>query len=1039
MLYIAGKASGEEAWKAWGLFYLLQKAQPVPIQRERVEDIYYWTARAQATEGFTQRLLSPCFGEEFHRRVNAERHGAESDKLNAFEACSESGGSSLDAKVGLESLPEDFGHCNSLLHIAAIYGFIDIVKYAVDRKIANINGVNEKSETPLVLACQYGRLAVADYLLDNGADASMEFPANGINALYWLSAFPSNAVPRIAARLQKAGASLQHLFRDDEKHIELFAQDEYLFSGRVFRSPILRAIGNGDLPTTKVLFSMGLDLFPENQRRMAVRYCFSQPMRLAALFHHHQILEYLCSELEQLLKNTFTELANSTQEWQCSHVGLFVHILRTDAVAREALDMTHHIERLCIHGKEWEDACAHTLAVLIKYGLLRDTVGTLTMSGEEIQVSILTACISEFRNTAALRYLVQHEEFAPLINKLKIFLADGFYPVDAALDAANLDAFRVLAEAGAELNLQLNPDPSHRLSPSGATYLHVCASLRFEDAEFVRRILKSGVPAGISDNKNVSALTLAIMKGAFVVAKELMAHGASVNSLGEHGYTTLGFILEPTVASQCDDLVESVRFLLRLTDYNSPSFIVRPEGGVTALMLAANFYHPLAPKIDVFRILLERFPLPEQIDARGTKVPYSTALQTAIWNHNLPAVKDLIKGGADLSLVDHYGEDAMNLAISSLHKVTVRETTLSQRDNENDIAWAREIVSIIAEAKTWPSKSLLSQNISKVTEVAAGLVSRMKKMPHWKRRVDGLNDALCAAVETIGGFQVSPSPTGGVDQDVLDSFVELARQVNLTLSPVHFADLAFEIRPTSTSSSWSPFSMEQNAIESRLPILQDLKLKHFLSWRQSALLEYVIEEVRSKRVPPNAKEWEDNFSKFVKSEDRLLLPYDSKFVRYAEPLLSWYDDARNYKQLAIRTRDDRDMVDRFKESLRRRTAEVAEGRGVSPFSDEFRTFHFMNPDGAELSLDQIQGVLAITTKCICMKPGEDIGEHSMPTVRLLDELLRKRKGCFNHLVHRGAQGELRRMEATMRAAFHDYEMAVGERFFEPTICQDIDL
>ena len=957
---------------------------------------------------------------------------------------------------------DDYGAGNTILHIASIYGLLDVAKFAVENSAADVNAQNEASETALMFACRYGRTDIANYLLDNGADASIKTPTLGINALYWLSSFPSDVMPEMASKLTMGGASLQHGFLDKEKHVDLFSQSQYLFTGHVLRSPILRAIGNGDLATTKVLFRLGMEVLTD-EYAFAIRHCFFQPMRLAALFHYHGILEYLCCELETLFKSICAKEAPPTWCWQPDFLGQFSSIVKTDAIPREALDTKHHIERLCIHGENWETACAKTLEVLLKYGLLRGTIGVLAADGRERAESTLMACIEQYRNTTALRFLVSHQTFAPRVNQLRDYPGAGsFYLVDAALDCGNLEAFRVLVDAGAELNLARRPNPAHRLSPVGASYLHVCASLRIENVEFVERILDAGVPADVADNTGLSALTMAVMKGAFAVADKLMEKGASVNSPGPHGYTTLGYLQEPRSSAQCDDLVESMRYLLNLTGSNAPTFIVR-EGGVPVLGVAANSYDPSGPEMECFRMLLDRFSAPEQINAKGSNPPHSTPLQVAISNHNLSAVKALIKTGiVDLSSPDYYGETPMDQAILALNKLRTKKSALPLRDLESDLSRAREIVSLIASTRSWPSNAPISTHISAVLSSCSELMARMKTLPHTQRKQAGLLSALTTTIDTVGSLNLQP-PTDSQEEEpitltTLTSFVEFTRQLNLALSPIAFADLSFTLAtpPPSAPHTWPPErsdSAEQAALTALLPPLKNLTLKSFRAWRQAALFEFVLEQVRTGSVDADhGAEWRA-FARYVESgcEARDQLPFDAEFVRYPLTLLGWYEDERNYAQLDLREAGERERVERFVACLRRRKVEEVEkgkregGRGremaLTPFGEEFERFHFFDVDDCDgtvrvLDVDRVVGALWVTTQCICMKPGEEIGNVAAATVRFMDLLVQKRKGCFGDVggggwERGGVRSRLMQMEAELRAAERDYEMAMEE--LEPAV------
>ena len=502
----------------------------------------------------------------FHNGVDSiELHGVAEDKMELFEATRKS---PADEKALLADLAlrqrTDFGGGNRFIHLAAIFGDLGLVKLALKHDPTDINVTNNRTEAPLLLACHYGRLDVVEYLLEQGADATIGRgdQYSGENPLYWLSSFPEEGRLELARKLVTAGAHLHHIFFDHERDVELFSQDEFLFRGRVVRSPLLRAIGNGDLVAINALVQLIREQFEPDQQTIPLRYCFLQPMRLAALFHYHEILEFLCSQLEEIMKGMAGDDACET-----TLVGWWVRIVKSDAVACEALDMAHHVERLCIHGEEREFACHQTLSVLIKYGLLRPRVMMRTPCGMPVSMDTLEACIGEYSNITALKYLVQYEKFRSCINKVDEQF--GTTAIDAALDRTNVTAFRILVDAGAELDLGPNPNPKHRLSGVQANYLHVCASNRLDELEFARRILDAGVPVGACNRLDVSNLAIAVMKSAFPLARLLIERGASVNTPGNHDYSILGFILEPAIATQVIDLPAAVRCVfLPLAFYN---------------------------------------------------------------------------------------------------------------------------------------------------------------------------------------------------------------------------------------------------------------------------------------------------------------------------------------------------------------------------------------------------------------------------------------------------------------------------------------
>ncbi|XP_046547533.1 ankyrin repeat domain-containing protein 50-like [Haliotis rubra] len=62
---------------------------------------------------------------------------------------------------------------NNILHVACIGGHVDIVKYVLSQKVANINSRGRYRRTPVMLAAEMGHREVFDLLVREGADVSL--------------------------------------------------------------------------------------------------------------------------------------------------------------------------------------------------------------------------------------------------------------------------------------------------------------------------------------------------------------------------------------------------------------------------------------------------------------------------------------------------------------------------------------------------------------------------------------------------------------------------------------------------------------------------------------------------------------------------------------------------------------------------------------------------------------------------------------------------------------------------------------------------
>ncbi|KAK2785625.1 hypothetical protein FQN52_007164 [Onygenales sp. PD_12] len=98
---------------------------------------------------------------------------------------------------------------NTILHVAATLGSLDVVRKLLEGVGMSPDVQNDNLETPLYKACQAGHAHVIDYLLDKKAKASFSTKEENLTALHWLFTLREDYIRRIATRLiQEAGASV---------------------------------------------------------------------------------------------------------------------------------------------------------------------------------------------------------------------------------------------------------------------------------------------------------------------------------------------------------------------------------------------------------------------------------------------------------------------------------------------------------------------------------------------------------------------------------------------------------------------------------------------------------------------------------------------------------------------------------------------------------------------------------------------------------------------------------------------------------------
>ena len=441
-----------------------------------------------------------------------------------------------------KDMMEEMG--NSLMHAAAAYGRLDDVKSINEQQLAEINKQNIYGETPLLLACRYGYVEIIDFLLDCDADASLS-TLLGESPLYWLDSIATDKVDRIARRLLAHGSPLQHIVRESEDVQPAIIHELFLLTaGHVYGSPILRAIGNQDRLSFEVLRRVSMDRLKtvDGKDRMIAMllYTLLQPLQLASELHLYDFVESLLSNAVDMIRG----LENIEKQQFGS---IWLPMIRSDSVTLRALDMTHHIERLCLHGPKWKEAMTRTIDILSSYGLMRPLLNT------------------HGRLMPPLHYCIEVGNFA-LDHLLHGYSAEEeqssleFFPhtlIDAAIDHENLYALNAAIRAGAVVNYKRQLHPKHRLAPTETSYLHVSARVR--SPIFAEILLDKGIPADTVDERGLSALDLAVCKGSFAVADLLISRGADPNSVGPYGYTVLGRLLEPAFQMQCADHIASIK------------------------------------------------------------------------------------------------------------------------------------------------------------------------------------------------------------------------------------------------------------------------------------------------------------------------------------------------------------------------------------------------------------------------------------------------------------------------------------------------
>jgi ankyrin repeat protein len=557
ILFTSGIKENGGYWKSWVLTGLLYAALEIPVPRDRIVQIGAGGLLSSYASLFYAKMTDT---ELMNNKPSADSHGIDCSKDELADVWStwtnsgETSGRVRDRPALNSTFIRDrrTGGGNTMLHAAALYDLTDLARFLTrqEEPLVDINAVNDSHETALIIACRWNSYDIIHLLLDNGADASIT-DERGENGLYWLSSLPEQSAEHTARRLVEHGAKL-HVCSDEAWESTDLFPDSYFYDCRTKAGPsgpLVRAVANRDMYSLRVLLKLYNERSEEigsENKWAGVFTAFHPALRIAAELHLYQIAELICKEMHDALQGLLPPPVPR------SIVGyMIVKFIKSSAVIRGVLRMTHHVHRLCLHGKHWRAASSRTLELLHEYGIVGSQVFA---NGSWIRtLNFAIAC----GNHEAVVTLLDLPEFLAAIDEVdEVF---HIPPLHQALNSQQLDILRLLIVKGATVDLRKGREPEHNLTAVEASYLHVVASLRIDDLSFANTILEHGVPADIADNRGCTAFSLAVNRGAFGLARLLIENGVDLRTPGYLGVTPLGEAMFGSNVRQCDDWIATVK------------------------------------------------------------------------------------------------------------------------------------------------------------------------------------------------------------------------------------------------------------------------------------------------------------------------------------------------------------------------------------------------------------------------------------------------------------------------------------------------
>jgi ankyrin repeat protein/serine/threonine protein kinase len=868
---------------------------------------------------------------------------------------------SLSSKIqeGDNTMAAACGHSNTLLHAFAIFGRLEQIKYLIEQEKVNVNAVNDEGETALLLACRYGNHEIATYLLNHDADASIN-SKSGDSGLHWLCSIPSEHRGDLSLELVKKGAQLlSDAASEDEKDWTPITPGlEFLRDGRIIGDPLLRAVANRDGRTMRLLlYLFGIivsTMEPRAQLVLLVTQVLERPIRLACELHLYDIVHILCEEFKRIVLELpeaaipppLQDLVSSIQT-DSSVIGtIFMAITDSTSPFRAAIDMSFQVHRLCYHREDWKLACKSTLVVLIKYGfitkLLRTDRGLYTILAYAVRCG----------NDEALNFLLELE---PLKTSVDAADNQGYTLVHHAIEARQFNALLALAKNGATLDLRKKKDPNHILSGVEASYLHVLGSTRCDDPAFIQLFLDHGVPATVCDNRGLSALSLALTRGAFTLARTLIDEGASILKEGIFGATPLGELFVPSQANQHDDLFSTFKFLLSYRECGIPVFITRQQHRYTVFHTAAAHYRDdeLYPRL--VDALFQSFEDRDLLEAPANTPAKSTALQIAIAMYNPIVVKALVDAGVSLHDKDTVDRTPLDYAVGLLCRLVHKTDDGEDKERLDKLDRISTIVLLLSEKAGWPKAIEQFPKLLATFDEAEPLLKEMMCSEHQVAFMRHLERVILAL---IGEGYADMLHT------MLLHHLDLVRRISMKrLQPALRMDLEYRVIPyerfTNPAESF-------DRVKKEVPWCFSLTNNYLQDFQLAAAFEWLLDLIQRDALPEGQlKNMAEVLKKYAFSGKRSDLKIDPDIVRYPYTLLQWYEKAISDDALVLGEKDKAKIQD-FMRILRERKEARTQGKfPLPPFDEEFANLHFDHLYPERLDPRKAIASVLLVTRCRC--------------------------------------------------------------------------
>lgn len=408
------------------------------------------------------------------------------------------------------------GRGHGPLHYAAAKGAINGLRHMLMKYECNIDIPNKHvDETPLICACESGKLECALLLLDKGADPNgYRYGQEG--ALHWLCSFLPTEMDIIASRLLGVGADIELRSRGMRHDVRRISADwEHIFE--INTTPLGRAVLTNNLDAVKVLLKLGANPLTECANKHRGEWEWSEnlsrltdvspPFELAAVLTLPEILSEFIRHIDSHNKTVTLRLLDECSMLDIAHGK---KVTKFDPLSLQS--------RLVRCGVNYKRALKDTLLLLYARALpFRGTIVDDNLQNEQSRVLCKEVALGNMDIVESLLDLG--------------YDANGtqdFRPLEKSIQKNHEDMFNLLLQHKAD------PTVARRTLNGNISMLHVCASRPRHSRPgrvIADALIASGIPVESADAQSRSPLATAILNQNFDVAQALIENGANVNAI----------------------------------------------------------------------------------------------------------------------------------------------------------------------------------------------------------------------------------------------------------------------------------------------------------------------------------------------------------------------------------------------------------------------------------------------------------------------------------------------------------------------------